>query len=161
MRSEAGGAGIALAEQDWTNGREGRARAFGEGASTEPRDSRGWQAHSARRESCNAYSSPEHAVGWLGEVSAEPAGSVSGCCIRPVADATCWYGCGSWRRAEDWTGVFDSLHPYFPAEVSEMPDHKSSPNARVNQPISNGLSWLMGVTGTQSSTVSGVPRTSP
>lgn len=50
---------------------------------------------------------------------------------------------------------------YFPAAVSAMPDHKSSPNARVNQPISNGLSWLMGVTGTQSSAFSGVPRTSP
>lgn len=65
-----------------------------------------------------------------------------------------------WREC-DGTDLFDFLHPYFPAAVSEIPDHKSSPNARVNQPISNGLSWLMGVTGTQSSAVSGVPRTSP
>ena len=87
--------------------------------------------------------------------------SLPGRCLVVVLDrsldTTGWYGCGSWRRAD----VFDFLHLYFSAAVSEMPDHKSSPNARVNQPISNGLSWLMGVTGTQSSAVSGVPRTSP
>ncbi len=88
--------------------REGAKGLLGEGASTEPRDPRGWQAHSARRESCSSDSSPEHAAGWFGEVSAEPAGSVSGCCIRPVADATGWYGCGSWRRADEWADVFDT-----------------------------------------------------
>lgn len=50
---------------------------------------------------------------------------------------------------------------YFPPAVSTMPDHRSAPNARENQPISNGLSWLSGVTGNQSLDFSGVPRMSP
>ena len=73
-----------------------------------------------------------------------------------VSIGSCWIGIGVLTSHGSI-----NFHPYFPAAVSAMPDHKSSPNARVNQPISNGLSWLMGVTGTQSSAVSGVPRTSP
>ena len=57
-------------------------------------------------------SSPEPAAGWFGDMSAASAGSVSGCCVRPVADADGWNGCGLGRRADDWaddwTDVFDT-----------------------------------------------------
>jgi hypothetical protein len=93
-------------------GAHAKGRRVGGGVSTEPRDPRGWQAHSVRRESRNSDSRPEPAAGWFGDVSAAPAGSVSGCCVRPVADADGWNGCGLGRRADDWaddwTDVFDT-----------------------------------------------------
>jgi hypothetical protein len=89
-------------------------------------------------------------IRWAEEIALQARGDST------VSIGSCWIGIGFLTSHSSI-----NFHPYFPAAGSEMPDHKSSPNARVNQPISNGLSWLMGVTGTQSSAVSGVPRTSP